>query len=650
MSKEVFEESTLKVRAKLFREGKRDSGTATLIFMRDGVETSRKSLDVRKHWIEESYTLPKVPDDKAFYLFTWRLEHGTGVVGIDEAVRVWPKTCTVKLTFPDGKEAKGIPFKLKFDDRHVADFETNTHGEYACTLTRRATFEVVSSPSNPILKFKPGKEVGRQREAEVSPWKAEIYAPTTPDESPRKQYVNLTPEDFGEGLGHDGVGPEIAFVVGPSGKKDASSRPTGAVTELFVKVTLSDLTKRTKELATLLRASELERVSATEFKAVVPIRGDGCARFVLRLGRGGGEKCEIKVGVTPECADDSRSYINWRKIWVEPAIPAGSVAEVDAAIEALKTVFVEAVKTATTVIDPTPVVGATIPGAELGIAKTDVLIIGDHNESRFRNQIVNAKPGLTAYALFCDLQIDAGRSESVLQQQVTAENADRVTFDGVRCAGWEFRAQTFPGFDANENLVVPRSLHTGNPAASAEWLNSDGNWIAIPPANVKVLPTADNAPGKVQVKYPPALVTKLGRANRSLRVRTAVVSDTFNGWAPNGTTGVVIALRHLNSVRDAEGYQKTVVHEIGHQFRQLKGSVPDGLDRNDHGRYYTGRGHSGGHCADGIAEGTFNGGGRLTGQGSCKCVMYGEGADERPITFCDRCKPFVLAEPLGSLG
>lgn len=651
MSKEVFEGSSLKIKAKLFREGRRESGTATLIYLRDGAEVSRKSLDVRKHWVEETYELPNVPDDKAFYMFTWRLEHGTGVAGIDEPVRVWPKTCKVKLTFPDGKPAKRAPFKLKFSDRHVADYETNDSGEYACTLTRRATFELVPDAANPLLKFKPGKEVGRQREAEVSPWTAEIYTPEAPTESPRKQYVNLVSADDNEAAGHDGQGEEIFFRVGPRGLKSASTRSVGGISQIYVKLKLADRTKRTAGLATILQASTVERVGADEVKATVPLQGDGTARFVLRLGRGGGEKCELKIGVAPDCGDDTRSFINWRKIWIEPASAAGTAVEVDAAIEALKPVFVEAIKTAATTIDPAQVRASTIPGTELGIAKTDVLIIGDHNEKKFRNQIARAQPKLTAYALFCDLQIDGGTADTWLARQVSAENADRVTFNGGgSVAGWEFKATEFAGFDKDDNLLLPRSLHSGQPAAKAKWKDDTGAWHDIPAGDVHVRPTADNQPGKVQVRYPAALVNKLATMNCSLNVQIIAVSDTFNGWAPNGTTGVVIALRHLKTVRAAAEYQKTVVHEIGHQMRQLQSGVPEGLDRADHDRYYTGRGHSGGHCAEGISGAVFNGAGKLTGRADTTCVMYGEGADERPITFCAKCKPFVLAETLRSLG
>lgn len=651
MSKnDVFEGSTLKIRAKLFREGRRETGTARLVMLRDGEEISSKTLSVRKHWIEEPYTLPDVPDHKTSYLFSWRLEHPTGVSGIDTAIRVWPRTCRVKLTRPDGAPAARQPFHLRFDDGHRADFEADDQGECACTLARRTNFEVRTPATTPILEFKPGKEVGRQREAVVSPWSAEIYAPEPPTERPAKQYVNLTPDDFGEGLGHDGVGPEIAFVVGPRGLKDATSRDPAGVREIFVQVKLSDLTRRTSELATVLRASELTRVSATEIKARVPVRPDGCARFVLRLGRGGGEKCEIKVGLTEACAEDTRSFINWRKIWLEPVTAAGANVEVDAAIDALKTVFVEAVKTATTTVTASSIPGATIPGAELGLPQANVLIVGDHNEKRFRPQIANEHPGLTAYTFFCDLQIDAGKAESFVEKQVSAEASDRTTIDGRDVVGWTFKAKEFSGFKPHKHLLLPRSLHTGNPSVTAEWRDASGTWHPFPVGNVSVRPTASNPKGVIDLEYPPLLVEALKTGNRSLRVRFCKVSDTFNGWAPNKTTGVVIALGHLTGPRDAEGYQKTIVHEIGHQMNQLDDTVPAGLDRNDHGRYYTGRGHSGGHCADGIDGGVFSGPDDLEGRTDCGCVMYGEGADERPITFCARCKPFVLAEPLGRLG
>lgn len=648
---EVFEGAKVKIRVKLHREGRKDEDTARLIIQQDGGTIQLHTLTVKKNWIEKELVVPKVPDDKESYMLTWRVDHATGVEGMDKSVRVWPKDCKVKLVDDQDAGVKDVAFRLKFTDGHVARFESGDGGERECSLTRKAQFVVEVDGPGKLQDFKPGKEVGRDRQAIVTTWKAEIYAPEEPVDSPAKQYVNLVTERTGDEIGHDGQGHLIRFVVGPEGKKDdAPGRRVGNTTKLYVRVTLDDMTKRSKDLPKLLEVEDFSR-SAKKLTGKVLFGDDGTAKFTLRLGRGGGEKCKIEVGLTKSYGEGEREYINWRKIWVEPAAPAGRAVEVDAAITALESVFIEGVKTADTTLNPGAVAGSTIPSAELGCGAGDVLIIGDHNEHSFRGQIRNEHDGLTAYAMFCDLQIDGGRAARWIEGTFTAEAADSVAFNGGgNTAGCSLSAGAFRAFDEDDELLLPRCVHDGNASATAEWCDDTGTWHAFDAGDVKVLPTATNAPGRVHIRYPVALVNELANGDCPFRVRINPVSETFNGWAPNGTTGVVIALRHLDKERTAAEYQKTVVHEIGHQLQQLRGTVPDGLLRITHGRYYTGRGHSGGHCADGIAALKYLAPGKLTGRDDATCVMYGEGSDSRPIDFCKRCKPFVLAEPVERLG
>lgn len=651
---DVFEGAKVKVRATLVPQGNKQEDTAELNILQDGSTIETHQLQVKRSAVEKQVTAPNVPDAKSFYTLSWRVAHGTGVNGIDESIRVWPKRCKVKLVYPDDTPAKNTAFELVYSTGQRASFETNDRGERECTLKHRAPFSIRILGGARLIRFKPGKEMGRDREAIVAPWSAEIYAPSAPMSPPARQFVNLTSEQTGQELGHDARGREIAIVVGPRGLKDATSRPRTSVQKIYIQLVLSDLTKRTEDVATLEGVDELTRPSPGLVRATATIGGDGCARFTLKLGRGGGEKCKLQVGVGPDCLDDKREFINWRKLWIEPAALAGKQVSVTDAVMALKDVFVEAEVTAMTEIDATLVPGSMIPGAEVGLGDEDLLIVGNHNEPQFRPQIVNAHPGLTAHALFCDLQIDGGRAGEVfLDSSFEAKASHYVSFDDgpLRVQGIEVLAAQIQGFDTKEKLLLPRSVFTGNPSVTATWRVGSAPPTAIPPDHVRVLPTVPNKPGGFRIRYPQELITAI-QGNQKVRVsaRCSIASKCYNGWAPDGTTGVVIALQTLSGPRKASGYQSTIVHEIGHQLKQVGEGAPAGLKREDHGRRYTGRGHSGGHCAHGIDASVFNGTGDLSGRKDCGCIMYGGGMSQRPNTFCSRCKPFVLAEPITRLG
>jgi hypothetical protein len=74
---------------------------------------------------------------------------------------------------------------------------------------------------------------------------------------------------------------------------------------------------------------------------------------------------------------------------------------------------------------------------------------------------------------------------------------------------------------------------------------------------------------------------------------------------------------------------------------------------------YTGNGHMGPHCADGMSNAHYDGGAgkgdgylkNFTGKKECTCIMYGENGQGSTCTgrFCARCSPFIKAERLTDL-
>ncbi len=640
-NKDVYEESKFLIKVKLKDGATKDADTAKLYLKSDGTEGAAITLEVKQQWIEYEHTFARVPDDKDNYPFEYRIEYDGEDKAGETTCTVWPRTANVKLVDEHTKQVLQFTrFRLLFTGDRVAHYVTEANGIGQCRLKHMATFTGRSTNEITFLGWAPGKDHGRNREARVE--RVEYLAVL---ESPKwkgqkiDQYVNLKTEKTGDEVGHDKLGRKVVFQVKLIDKNNSRApiHPRGGE-RVYVKATLSELTKRNADLATFEGVTDLKRTGDVVTGYVATNAGKG--KFTLALGLGGKEKCKLELGTTPECKDASVEFTNTRKIWIQPIAVAGKAPSFASATGWLANVGIELGTDTAADIDPdAQAAGALIPGTGFGEGDKQ-LIVGDHNVSQFTTAWTKEHDPHSAYAVFCDFQYDAGASEK--------KASGTYTIDGKKVFWIE------PAGDSA--AILTHSLHTGNFAVTGTWrsLAASGphkdKTGAIDPANVTIDSMGD--PSCVEITLPAAAAEVID-ANEKVEyvVDVVYVKGPYNGWAPSAPRGgVVIALKNTSGARAAAGMNQTIVHEIGHLINQV--SAPGAgisLTRNgDHKWHYTGRGHSGGHCAFGIAQNIYNGGGDLSGKGGT-CVMFGEGANTRGGDFCVKCKPFVMAEPLESL-
>ncbi len=640
---DVFEESKLKIKVQLKERSKKSEDTAKLILKVDGVEEPPITLRVKKQWVEHEHKFKKVPDDKDNYPFSYRIEYDGESKEGDTTCTVWPRDVNIKLFhLVSGDAAKDLHFNLVFGALETGHYKSDNSGLAKCKIKHTGLIRLQHSEGLRVHGWKPGKGVGRNREAlvEVIRYEAVLVTPDW-DGQDIEQYVNLPSANNGDTLGHDKQGRKIKFNV----RLRAPNSPTpDAVTadnvRIYVKATLTDLTKRDAELATFEDVNEPNRKKDVLTGHV--LSREGKANFTLRLGFGGKEKCKLQIGTTDECKDVTVNLENLRKVWVQSIAEAGKAPSLDDAKRWMKKVGIELLDDPAVDIDTTTLpAGSTIPGACLGEGG-DVFIVGDHNVSAVKLLFTNAHTPLSAYAVFCDYQFDAG----------AAEQTKTGTYRFNELEAWVSMVDP-----AEDHMVLSHSLHTGLYAVSGKWqsLATSGTHVGAKGALAEADFTVDavNHPGSVKVTLP-AGAAAVVNAGETVRVtcKAVWVEGDFNGWAPDPPDdgGVVIALKNIGAPREVSGMNQTVVHEIGHMMNMVKEPVAGvglTLARN-HGRNYEFRGHRGGHCAEGINAITYALGNSLSGKKGT-CVMFGQANDARKGEFCSRCEPFVLGNTLEAM-
>ena len=303
-----------------------------------------------------------------------------------------------------------------------------------------------------------------------------------------------------------------------------------------------------------------------------------------------------------------------------------------------------------------PPAGSIVPGATFGIGG-DQVVVGDHNVSSFTPLWTKTNDPLSAYAVFCDFQFDAGTAPQLASVAYGFPLTQTIDWPP---GGTERGFVTRPLSGDQELLAV--NLQNGNHAVQGTWEVTGpgdsahlGATAAFADDDLYVDWAA--SPGRLFVRAPAALVPMLDDgAEVRVELDVAWCEGPYNGWAPsNPPGGVVVALRNgggAGGARPANGMNQTLVHEVGHLLNQVDDTPGAGVAptrSSDHKWNYTGRGHSGGHCGFGVNWLVFKTGGSMSGKSAAICVMYGEGSDTRGIDYCVKCAPFVKAEPMESL-
>jgi hypothetical protein len=387
---------------------------------------------------------------------------------------------------------------------------------------------------------------------------------------------------------------------------------------------------------------------------------DGTAKFTLELGQAGGDTCEVRLSSTKDSfTGKPLKLVNWRRIYYQLSLPKGATApdltRITDALKEVKVVY-EKYKDFEFPEDSGPSGGAVswFPGEWLDDAEKDkkLLNLGDYNKSFFHGKFADDKNPVGVHVACCHTQYDAngaGCKKSYLNLEVTA--ASTVAWsDGTNVIGVEVKVGggLFPKFlkDGSSALVKGTWTEVGGPQSGN--LHDSDIWIR----NGAKL-------GRLVVKVPVAAKTLL-KADATKQVKLSF--DVMSAAGPylgesDGTSKwlqLIVVKQGPNVVNDV------LAHELGHTLNQVTYTVPPGLAAAEHGRRYTGNGHQGAHCADGMSAANYNNGagkagtgyaGNFAGKPECTCIMYGENGDGSTCTgkFCARCKPFLTAEAIDTL-
>ncbi|MBL8600398.1 MAG: hypothetical protein JNK72_00595 [Myxococcales bacterium] len=642
-TKDIYELSRLKVKIKLNSASKKNSVPGRLILIKDNVAAPPINVTVTKQMVEHDHTFVAVEDDKEFYELKFKVECDSETVEDTTLYKVFPVNCVVTVNDKDDAPLNDKPFKLVFSDGSTQTHEA-TNGTCDCKLKRKATFVIEAGKGMELLDPAPG--LGRNRTVKMAPalYTASIVSPVEAAEV--KQYVNVTSANTGDTLGHDHKGRKLKVnLLGvPLQQGKTIAALVKNTDKFFIKLTLTDITKRNKDRTNLEGVEKLKKEDGRKtITGQVAVGADGKASFTVKFGPTGLEKVKLEVGTTDECLDASIEYKLYRKIYIQKMLPAGENVDLATAVAALEEVGIEAEAEAdVTLIAGNLPVGSVQPGGPMGLG-VDAVIIGDHNIGGALNAFGDLHNPHSLYVMFAHFQFDAGdqlthSASAQIAQGDTVQLASGNTVDGVavpiRRGGLH---------------VLPQSLHSANKGATATWSSNAAQGVHqgasgnVPAANIHIDWGNANYRRWVCIELPPAakVVTDDGETV-TVRVTAELAAGPYLGWSPSAKSGTVIAL-HANSAQTAPAMNMTVSHEIGHAIRHLV-SAPPGLNFViDHGRRYTGRGHSGEHCAEGVSTPRYLSQTKLEGERGGTCTMFGSDQAGQSASFCTRCKPFLLA-------
>lgn len=260
-------------------------------------------------------------DDSLWRLLQYYVEvDGVRHTYFAQDIYVYAKKITIEAKGEDGKAlvgaiavitqevpVKGPDGKLTGETRTVSnERKTDGTGKIEYSLTYPGDFDV--RWKRPFVLVKWAKQEGTKWSATVKKLKftARLEFPRPPGDDkskPHKQYVNLTP---GRTTPH--YGSSVKVVVAGKG---AEGQPGD---EVFLKAEYDGNNSDRSP-------PDGGNAKGTVREHKLQIGSNMKASFELPLGHAGGDRVTIKVGTTPDCADDEVIVENWRRIHYELMSP-----------------------------------------------------------------------------------------------------------------------------------------------------------------------------------------------------------------------------------------------------------------------------------------------------------------------------------------
>lgn len=560
----IYENQNLTVTARIDKSNVESIEEVTFKFLKDGEQFEEKTISITEgvtgsessggHTsVSHAVTAPAVADDKSSYFLDYHYFYK--VKKEDDSteslqnfpanrIQVFPRVAQLKAQDKDGKAFPNFEFlveqggarspvrKTFASDTPNAKGETVPAGSCEFNLELYDGFRIVPSPPYQITE-----EVvatGRKREIKGSiGFRARFVAP-----APRArimQYVDYKDELTG---GQKGIGDEVTIELGvhPADLDSLRSIAEPAVhfrvsygpgkDEPVAKSERDDKDHPTKarKVSDADKSATIEEKEANKKYQGKVVLADGAGKFVVSLGKAGGDTCKVEISgsadfLTDETLlpDETLEFENWRRVHYELMVPdlmqeqletssRSFNAEAQRRLDELgRELFIEFVHDNTNVFDTVAYAdyGTMVPKRFLGKADEGaayVLSGRNWREPPKEQSWAEKNPGKSLYIAFCDQLLK-------WRQDTDDQKAGTKDFSGTlkEAVGKINVEEKFQG------LFMPFSGHdAGAGVAGIHW-------------------TADISKDDTQCKYKPALTLKDDRYDAAIGTGLAVTLDLGEG-------------------------------------------------------------------------------------------------------------------------
>lgn len=324
---DIFEETVFRLKAWMERGAGKRSDVRFVFQQEPGAASTMAPLEATLEGektktakaVLTTVEVPKVKDDADNFKFTYSVEIGEGKKKRDfpgaSGFVVWPQKIHIEGS-KDGDcklDLKKVPYRVSYTAGSSQSVVTTaTEGELDIkNVTLKYPGPYVLDAVSPYYVKDWKKEKGRTQKATVGlkPWKAVIrdVAGGRDDKTPIKKYVN--------------IGNILTIKVGPQDLALAVKDQ-----EIKVRVTFpKENSKRRTPLPKVTVGGSAMAGGAGDpgdaerkYEAVVKIPADAQpVEIKIYLGRAGGDRCKVEVGVTDTLEDDKLFVETWRKIGLE---------------------------------------------------------------------------------------------------------------------------------------------------------------------------------------------------------------------------------------------------------------------------------------------------------------------------------------------
>jgi hypothetical protein len=643
----IFEETKLKLSLKVSK-GETPEKSVEFILLVDGEEHSKHTSNLQGTSFTWATVAPKIDDAKVKqwpYELKYQVKHGGDTHDAVECWTVWPKTLELE---PKGHDSP-VQLKLLQQGKPIKAPPKIAKDKTANVVLKRPEGFSIQAAFPWTVKNKDPIDSGQGRkltvELERVLFQVEFDKLADGKYLAIRQMVNVKSEKSKAELGTDAKGHEVALHVKVSGLIEELSEEKlaeSAGMPVYVKATFGNKTKRTD---TRKLVADGVKTAGDEQTGTVKLDKKGTATFRLELPLSGGETCKVEIGSTDTYGDDERSFETWRQLHFQISHPA-SLTKPDpmlyvASYDEVKVEMIE--EPVGAIAAGSGPAGSWIDGNEVeaGFGR-QALVIGLHNEKVIHKlSFKNKNDARYAHFLICDFQFDAG-----------AKSSHEFELPAAYLTGATLNIP-LTDFENGDDLpaALPTSIKNGKPALTKlAWrIPSKKKKGEIAVANCTVDYANNQATcGQISCTLPADVIADhTAGENVFINFVIQLAVGPYNG---SSTKNLLLIAAYNPTARPEDKMVQTMVHEVGHALGMVASEIkiPGIADtKAEHGRAYTGRGHSGGHCAKGVSAADYSGGGSLGGKPGT-CVMFGEGGGSRLRSFCDLCQKLLLPAALNT--